>query len=147
MTGAVRDRFGRLEIEYQHPKKTLRCCRLSESRRTLPHPHNRLVIDSNPTGPTIPSKRRSAPQAGPCNLFAITPPTTFQSGHRVLCNFLQFSSKLCQSRDEAKKLKGHRTHHRYRGRSFAISENYQRALFHVSASSKLLQQVSHSLPV
>ena len=26
---------------------------LSESRRTLPHPHNRLVIGSSPTGPTI----------------------------------------------------------------------------------------------
>jgi hypothetical protein len=42
-----------VQIENQHPEKTLRFFLLSESRRTLPHPHNRLVIDSSPTGPTI----------------------------------------------------------------------------------------------
>ena len=30
----------------------LRFFLLSESRRTLPHPHNRLVVGSSPTGPT-----------------------------------------------------------------------------------------------
>jgi hypothetical protein len=59
-------------IENQRPEKTLRFLLLSESRRTLPHPHNRWIIDSNPTGSTIPSEKRSAPQAGSCNLFAIT---------------------------------------------------------------------------
>jgi hypothetical protein len=49
----VQYRFGRLKIENQCAEKTLRCFLLSESRRTLPHPHNRLVIGSSPTGPTI----------------------------------------------------------------------------------------------
>jgi hypothetical protein len=39
-------------IENQRPEKTLRFLLLSESRRTLPHPHNRLVVGSSPTGPT-----------------------------------------------------------------------------------------------
>ena len=43
--------LGKSEISTQ--KKTLRCFLLSESRRTLPHPHNRLVVGSSPTGPTI----------------------------------------------------------------------------------------------
>jgi len=40
-------------IENQRPEKTLRFLLLSESRRTLPHPHNGLVVGSSPTGPTI----------------------------------------------------------------------------------------------
>ena len=34
-------------------KKTLRFFRFSESSGSLPHPHNRLVVGSSPTGPTI----------------------------------------------------------------------------------------------
>ena len=49
----VRYRFGRLQIENQHPQKTLRCFFLAESRRALSHSHNRLLVGSNPTGPTI----------------------------------------------------------------------------------------------
>jgi hypothetical protein len=41
------------QIENQNLEKTLRFFLLSESRRTLPHPHNRLVVGSSPTGPTI----------------------------------------------------------------------------------------------
>ena len=40
-------------IENQRPEKSLRFLLLPESRRTLPHPRNGLVIDSSPTGPTI----------------------------------------------------------------------------------------------
>ncbi len=50
----VRDRFGLLQIESQRPTNTLRSFLLSESRRSLPHPHNRLVIDSSATRPTTP---------------------------------------------------------------------------------------------
>jgi hypothetical protein len=49
----VRDRFGLGQIENHYPEKTLRFFLLSEYRRTLPHPHNRLVVGSSPTGPTI----------------------------------------------------------------------------------------------
>jgi hypothetical protein len=49
----VRDRFGLGQIENQFPEKHLRFFLLSESQRTLPHPHNRLVVGSSPTGPTI----------------------------------------------------------------------------------------------
>jgi hypothetical protein len=48
----VRDRFGLGQTGNQHPEKPLRFLLLSESRRTLPHSHNRLVVGSSPTGPT-----------------------------------------------------------------------------------------------
>ena len=49
----VRDRFGLGQIENQYPEKTLRFFLLGGVYRTLPHPHNRLVVGSSPTGPTI----------------------------------------------------------------------------------------------
>ncbi len=48
----LRNKFGRLQIGNQYPEKTLRFFLLEESHRTLPHPHNRLVVGSSPTGPT-----------------------------------------------------------------------------------------------
>jgi len=56
-----------VQIEYQHPNKTLRVFLSSESRRTLPHPHNRLVVGSSPTGPTtsLRSRRTSLDYSSP----------------------------------------------------------------------------------
>ena len=48
----IQYRFGVVQIENQNPEKTLRFFVLEESSRTLPHPHNRLVVGSSPTGPT-----------------------------------------------------------------------------------------------
>ncbi len=61
----VRNKFGRLQIENQHPETPLRFFLLSESRRTLPHAHNRLVVGSSPPGPTIFKERRGALRAAP----------------------------------------------------------------------------------
>ena len=133
-------------IENQRPEKTLRFLLLSESRRTLPHPHNRLVIGSSPTAHH--SLRETQRNSG----WLLQPLRNYRLRQRFRAVRDYFATFSSSARNYAglvtrQKLRGHRTHHRYRGRSFAISENYQRALFHVSASSKLLQQVSRSLPV
>ena len=48
----LRNNFGLLQITNQYPEKTLRFFLLEGIYRALPHPHNRLVVGSSPTGPT-----------------------------------------------------------------------------------------------
>ena len=92
----VRDRFGLGQIENQYPEKTLRFFLLGGVYRTLHHPHNRLVVGSSPTGPTIFKERRGALRAAPATSSRLSPPTTFQSNQGLLCDFLQFTRQSQQ---------------------------------------------------
>jgi len=85
-----------VQVENQRLKKHLRLFLLSECRRTLAHPHNRLVVGSSPTGPTIFKERPRALRAAPAPSSRLSPPTTFRSNQWLLCDFLQVSRQSQQ---------------------------------------------------